>query len=74
MTRSEAKRKLQSLVDRLDRTLGAIVFASIASEKGKVSFVIIDSIEGENKSAAKREIRAWAKKVGVKLAWSPAAK
>lgn len=74
MTRSEARKKVQSLVDKISSKHGALAWLSIASEKGTVRFIIVNSIEGGSKSAAKKEIRAWAKKNKVKLKWMNPAK
>lgn len=68
MTRSEAKRKVQSLVDKIDRELNTVAWLSIISDKGRVEFVVVNSIEG-NVSGAKKLIRAWAKANKVKLKW-----
>lgn len=69
MSKSEAKKKIQSLVDKIDREHGALAHLSIVSDKGTVEFVIINTISGNNITAAKKDIRAWAKKNKIKLRW-----
>lgn len=70
MTRSEATKKVRSLVDRVLEKHGSSAWMSVISEKGKVDFVAVNRIEGGSISAAKKEIRAWAKKYKVKLQWT----
>ena len=69
MTRSEANKKLQSLVNKIEKDHGSTAWLSVISDKGKVNFVVVNAIDGGNKSATKKEIRAWAKKYKVKLKW-----
>lgn len=69
MTRSEAKKKLQSLVNKIDREHGTTARLSVLSEHGQVKNVVVNDLVGESITAAKKEIRAWAKKNKVKLRW-----
>lgn len=69
MNRSEAKRKVQSLVDKVQEETGSKAWLAIISEKGTVEFVVVNSIEGGSISAAKKQIRSWAKTNKVKLKW-----
>ena len=69
MTRSQAKRKIQTLVDKIERETGSLCWLSVISEKGKVDFVIVNSIEGGSPSTARKMIRSWAKLNKVMLRW-----
>ena len=69
MTRSEAKRKVESLQNKILDKHGSSVWFSIISNKGRVDFVAVNNIEDGNIEATKRTIRAWAKKHKVDLEW-----
>ena len=69
MQRSVAKRKVQTLVDAILAEHGSSAWLSIISDKGKVDSVAVNRIEGGSPTAAKKHIRAWAKKNKVKLTW-----
>jgi hypothetical protein len=71
MIRSEAKRKVQSLVDKIQKEHGVDIWLSVISDKGKVDFVAVNTIKGDNQTATKKAIRRWAKKNKVKLKWLP---
>lgn len=62
MRKAEAQKQIRSLVDRIQKKHGTDVSVSLGIDKGTVKFVSIAAIDGGKESAAKREVRDWAKK------------
>ena len=69
MIRSEAKRKVGTLVNKIQREHGTDVWFSVVSIDGRVDFVAVKKIEGVNQAATKTAIRSWARQNKVRLKW-----
>ncbi len=69
MIRSEAKRKVQSLANKTKNEHGSDVWFSIVSIDGRVDFIAVKKIKGDNRVATKKTIRKWARLNKVRLKW-----
>lgn len=73
MIRSEAKRKVGSLVTKIQNDHNTDVWFSIVSIDGRVKYIEVKRIKGANRVATKKEIRKWARLNKISLRWADTA-